>query len=114
MRHFNDAELFTLSSYHENFGNVVVEALAAETPVIVSDHVNIHPYITEAGVGGVVPLDSDALADEITRWMTDKKLYAEAQGKSKAYVWEMFDWRKIVVRLNGHYIKMINKLSMGV
>ncbi len=105
---FNDAKLFVLSSYHENFGNVVVEALACAKPVIVSDHVNIHPYITQARVGSVVPLDAQALAQEITHWMTDKKQYDQAAARAKPYAWDQFDWKKIALRLDQHYNDLIS------
>ena len=50
-----DASLFVLPSYQENFGIAVAEALAAGTPVLISDRVNIHPEVTAAGVGAVRP-----------------------------------------------------------
>ncbi len=69
-----DAELFVLPSYQENFGIAVVEALAAGTPVVISDQVNIHREISAAGVGGVVPTQIDALAAELDRWLGDEAL----------------------------------------
>src|SRR5205823_5894989 len=48
-----NADLFVLPSYQENFGIVAIEALAAGTPVIVSDQVNLWPEIVAAGVGAV-------------------------------------------------------------
>ena len=67
-----DADLFVLPSYQENFGIAVVEALSAGCPVLVSDKVNIHKQITDAGVGGMVPTRVDSLAMALTRWMGDR------------------------------------------
>ncbi len=49
---FHAAEAFVLPSHQENFGVAVVEALACELPVLISDKVNIWPDIAhdEAGI----------------------------------------------------------------
>jgi glycosyltransferase involved in cell wall biosynthesis len=98
-----DADLLALPSYHENFGLVVIEALAAGTPVVVSDQVNLHPEITAAGVGGVVPLDVDALARELDRWLDDDAMRHAAGAKGRAFVRERYDWDAIARHWIGHY-----------
>lgn len=45
------ADALCLPSHQENFGLVVVEALAVSTPVIISDKVNIFPEIINANAG---------------------------------------------------------------
>lgn len=52
---YSAANLFVLPSRHENFGNVVAEALACGCPVLISDKVGFHYELTEAGVGWVLP-----------------------------------------------------------
>ena len=47
------AEAFILPSHQENFGIAVVESLAANRPVLISNQVNIWPEIQSAGVGMV-------------------------------------------------------------
>jgi glycosyltransferase involved in cell wall biosynthesis len=49
------AEAFVLPSHQENFGVAVVEALAAELPVLISNKVNIWPEIAADGAGIVNP-----------------------------------------------------------
>ena len=106
MSALSGAELFVLSSYQENFGNAVIEALACGTPIIISDQVNIHPEIVAAQVGAVVPLNVEALAREITRWMSDNKLREAAAQRSRAFVWERYDWNHIAMRWKEHYQKL--------
>lgn len=48
---FRSADAFVLPSHHENFGVAVVEALACELPVLISDKVNIWPDIVSDGAG---------------------------------------------------------------
>lgn len=102
-----DAELFVLPSHAENFGNAVVEALAAGTPVVTSDQVGLHAEIAAAGVGGVVPLVPEALASELTRWLGDVSLRRGAAARARPFVQECFDWRKIARRWVSHYEHLI-------
>ena len=59
------AELFALPSYTENFGGVVTEAMASRVPVVISDQVNIWPDVLKAGAGLVVPCDAEATAQAL-------------------------------------------------
>ncbi len=98
-----DADLFVLPSYQENFGVAVVEALAAGTPVIVSDQVNLHDAITEGRVGAVVPTEVGSLAREIDRWLGDAALREDAAARCEAVVRARFDWREIARRWAERY-----------
>ena len=103
---FRDADIFVLPSYQENFGIVVVEALAAGTPVIVSDAVNIHRQISAAGVGSVVPLEVEALSQELMRWLQDPALRAKASHHAREFVQRNFDWNTIAQRWAQHYAEL--------
>lgn len=71
---FAAAHLFVLPSYTENFGIVVVEAMAGGLPVIVSEGVGIAPQITEAEAGLVVSLDSEALTTAMQKLVSSPEL----------------------------------------
>jgi glycosyltransferase involved in cell wall biosynthesis len=64
------AEIFLLPSHQENFGVVVAEALACETPVLISDKVNIHREVEAAGAGLITKDDVDSTADGLRHWLT--------------------------------------------
>ncbi len=59
---YRDADLFVLPSQNENFGNTAAEAVACDTPVLVTNCCGIAPLI-EGRAGLVVPHDTGALTD---------------------------------------------------
>jgi glycosyltransferase involved in cell wall biosynthesis len=63
---YRDADVFVLPSQNENFGNSAAEAVAAGTPVIVTEECGIAPLLAdEAGL--VVRHDSAALREALLR-----------------------------------------------
>jgi glycosyltransferase involved in cell wall biosynthesis len=113
-----DAQMFALTSYQENFGVVVIEALAAGTPVVISDQVNIHRQITDARVGEVVPTDVDRIADALTRWLNDRDGRHIASLRAKEFVAKNFDriaqarrWLEHYRALNGSIDTQSQSLS---
>jgi glycosyltransferase involved in cell wall biosynthesis len=61
---YRDADVFVLPSQNENFGNTAAEAVAAGTPVIVTEQCGIAPLLAnEAGL--VVRHDSTALSEAL-------------------------------------------------
>lgn len=104
---YADADLFVLPSYQENFGNVVIESLAAGTPVVISDQVNLHDEITKAAVGGVVPTDVAALSHELSRWINDAALRHRAAALARPFVRARYDWNQIGARWAEHYARLV-------
>jgi len=71
---YRDADVFVLPSQNENFGNTAAEAVAAGTPVIVTEQCGIAPLLAnEAGL--VVPHDGGELTAALERVLTDKELH---------------------------------------
>jgi glycosyltransferase involved in cell wall biosynthesis len=98
-----DADLFCLPSYQENFGIAVVEALAAGTPVVISDQVNLFNDVLAARVGGVVPCKVEPLTEELNRWLSDAELRSRAAAAARPFVWQRYDWKQIAQRWAEHY-----------
>jgi glycosyltransferase involved in cell wall biosynthesis len=63
------AEVFALPSHQENFGMAVAEALAAGTPVLISNKVNIWREIEADGAGFVESDDTAGTARLLRRWL---------------------------------------------
>ncbi len=55
------ASLLALTSYQENFGICVVEALACSVPVLISPHVNLAEEIEATGTGWIADVNVDAI-----------------------------------------------------
>ncbi len=101
-----DAELSVLPSRQENFATSVLESLAAGTPVIVSDQVDIHADIAREGLGGVIPLDAERLAAALADWTGDAERRRAAGLRARAYGLR-HDWDHIAERWSGHYSRLI-------
>ncbi|MCC7145468.1 MAG: glycosyltransferase [Phycisphaeraceae bacterium] len=98
-----DASLFVLPSYQENFGIAVVEALAAGTPVVITDQVAIHPSINQAHVGGVCPTAVEPLADALKQWLDRKHSDRPLAEQCRQFVRARYDWQMIARRWLNHY-----------
>jgi glycosyltransferase involved in cell wall biosynthesis len=70
---YRDADVFVLPSQNENFGNTAAEAVAAGTPVIVTEQCGIAPLLAdEAGL--VVRHDTVALSNALERILSEAGL----------------------------------------
>jgi glycosyltransferase involved in cell wall biosynthesis len=72
---YRDCDVFVLPSQNENFGNTAAEALAAGTPVVVTDKCGIAPLLKDVA-GLVVPHDAAALYAAIGRILFEPGLHA--------------------------------------
>ncbi|WP_316797793.1 XrtY-associated glycosyltransferase XYAG1 [Pedobacter frigidisoli] len=65
-------DLLILTSYNENFANVVIESLSVGTPVLISDQVGLSDYVKEKDFGWVTVLNKDNISKEIIRAADDR------------------------------------------
>lgn len=94
---YRDADIFVLPSQNENFGNTAAEAVAAGTPVIVTDQCGIAPLL--AGVAGlVVKHDASALTNGIQEFLHDETLYARLQAGC-ATVRDALQWNQPIEQM---------------
>jgi glycosyltransferase involved in cell wall biosynthesis len=85
---FYGCSAFILPSHQENFGISVVEALACEKPVLISNQVNIWREIQE-GKGGIVePNTLEGTKSLISKWMALSQEQQKQMGQNAKVVFE--------------------------
>lgn len=73
---YRDADVFVLPSQNENFGNSAAEAIAAGTPVIVTDRCGIAPLLDNVA-GLVVAHEAAAIARGLERTLYEPGLHSQ-------------------------------------
>lgn len=110
----NDANVFALPSYSENFGIAVIEAMLCGLPVIISNKVNIWRDIKEDNAGLIGPCDVKWFRNSIKKLLADKALCNKLSKAGIQSVKKRYDWNKIAISLSKHYqniVKNYNKRS---
>jgi glycosyltransferase involved in cell wall biosynthesis len=96
---YKSAALFVLPSYSENFGNVVIEAMACERPVVISDRVNLCHEVVAAHAGLVVPCDVAQLADAILTVLADPESGRTMGQRGRKLVEAKFTWSFVAAQM---------------
>lgn len=103
------AGVFVLPSQHENFGVAVVEAIAAGVPVVVSEGVQLAPWVREHGLGYVVERTPEALAAAIVRALGDDVLRARCEAHGAELVARSFSARSVGAMLRTMYEDVVSR-----
>jgi glycosyltransferase involved in cell wall biosynthesis len=95
------AAVLVLPSLSENFGNVVLEAMAQETPVVVTPEVGLAADVEAAGAGVVTT--ADALAPALNALLADRARRDEMGRRGRALVEARFTWDRVAAEMEEHY-----------
>jgi glycosyltransferase involved in cell wall biosynthesis len=95
-----------LPSLSENFGNVILEAMAAEMPVIVTPEVGLASDVALAGAGLVTSSLPEPLAAAILGILDDSEDRAEMGRRGRALVEERFTWDRVATQMEEHYLRI--------
>ncbi len=98
-RYYRAADIFILLSTFDTFGMVVLEAMAAGLPTIVSPNVGAKDLVEE-GINGFIlptPQDVDAAAGRIVRLAETEQL--KILGTAAALTAAMHDWEKLAEKM---------------
>ncbi len=101
---YRDADIFVLPSQNENFGNTAAEAVAAGTPVVVTEHCGIAPLL--ANVAGVVVKHEECdLANAMKQLLLQEELYLRLKQGCRAAV-ESLGWDIPLQEMEKLYVKL--------
>ncbi|MBD2045363.1 glycosyltransferase [Coleofasciculus sp. FACHB-64] len=90
-----DADLFVLPSYYENFGIAVAEAMCNGTPVVISDQVYIWEEIQQAEAGWVCTCDVDSLTKQLRDSLVDASERQRRGINAQEYALKNYSWKAI-------------------
>src|SRR5437764_11268790 len=108
---YRDADVFVLPSQNENFGNTAAEAVAAGTPVIVTEQCGIAPLLAnEAGL--VVRHDTTALSNALARILSEAQLRARLVAGC-AVVASRLGWEEPVRDMEALYAGLASPQAAG-
>jgi glycosyltransferase involved in cell wall biosynthesis len=99
-------------SLFEPFGIVALEAMAAESPVVVSDIGGLSEIVDHEVDGvKVYPDNPDSLAWGITRVLSDEAFAERVRTNALKKVREKYNWDKIAQQTTGIYERILDDYS---
>lgn len=108
-RYYRAADAFIMLSRFDTFGMVVLEAMAAGLPVIVSPNVGAKDLVQEGSNGFVLPSpdDVDTAANCIVR-LTDENS-RNVMGMAAAQTAALHDWERLAEKMENLYQAVLSK-----
>jgi glycosyltransferase involved in cell wall biosynthesis len=105
------ADLFVLASQWEGLPNVVLEAMAAGTPVVATAAEGVRDLLGEGKLGVVVPLSGEPRLPEAIRYaLREEELRRERAVKAQSIVREKFTWPQVVSEYEHFYTGILAQL----
>ncbi|MEQ1725946.1 MAG: glycosyltransferase [Sphingopyxis sp.] len=104
---FADCAAFILPSLSENFGNVVVEAMAAGAPVIVTERCGVADVVRAANCGLVCAPDAASLGHAIDQMFADPQTMHSQGQAGQRYARAHLSWSAIAARMDALYRSVV-------
>jgi glycosyltransferase involved in cell wall biosynthesis len=100
-----------LPSLSENFGNVVLEAMAAAMPVIVTPEVGLATDVAMAGAGIVSSNLPEPLGVAIQNLLSNREARIAMGGRGRELVTARFTWERVAAQMEEHYRAIAERAS---
>jgi glycosyltransferase involved in cell wall biosynthesis len=101
------SSMLILPSYSENFGNVLLEAMAFGKAVGCTPEVGLAEVISKNNAGIVLPIDSKEMGKNLNTILGDKKSLLEMGQNGRILFEREFDWSKLVIDFEKMYKKVL-------
>jgi glycosyltransferase involved in cell wall biosynthesis len=102
-----------LPSYSENFGNVVLEAMAEGCPAIVTPEVGAAEVVRQTGGGVVLEGEPHALAAGINKLLAEPQTLRAMAEKARSAIDAQFTWQAIARNTDRIYRRILAGSSQG-
>ena len=112
-RTLREAALLVLPSRQENFGIVVAEALAAGTPIVVSDSVALAAEVRRFCAGWVAPLESEGLTEVLEEAMSSPEERVRRGQAGRRLARERYRWASVARELMAEYRRIVAGTGEG-
>ncbi len=93
------SDLFALTSYSENFGVAVLEALASGLPCVVTPGVALSTVVKQQDLGIISEMDEAAIATAIRTCLLKPEVTKEKGDRARQFIFENYTWDKIAANL---------------
>jgi glycosyltransferase involved in cell wall biosynthesis len=103
------AAMLILPSYSENFGIVVLEAMAAGCPVVVTPEVGAAEIVTKSGAGLVLNGNPEALGRGINELLLHTQILKGMGERGKAAAAERYTWLSIARQMENVYRDVVSQ-----
>jgi glycosyltransferase involved in cell wall biosynthesis len=110
---YEHAQVFVLSSYSENFGNVVAEAMAMGCPVVVSPEVGIAALVQASGAGVVTDGEPPLLAAAVRDLLADDARRSEMGRRGRETARSRLSWSGVAAQMESLYLRILDSRIAG-
>ena len=103
------ATILALPSYSENFGNVVLEAMAVGCPVVVTPEVGLAGVVKQSGAGLVSKGDPKILGENLKTLLSNSEQRQQMGLKGQKLVCDQFTWDSVAKQMEIIYQGFLKK-----
>jgi len=101
----NQSDLCVLTSFNENFANVVVESLHMGTAVLVSENVGLSDFVGENNLGWVCTLDTDSIIEKLNEAHFGKQKLDHIRKHGREIIRTTFHEQVLITKYYEEYLK---------
>lgn len=102
----SSSDLFALTSYNENFANVVIEALYVSTPVMISNEVGLHEFVKDNELGWITKCSVESITTTLNFIFQNREGLQIISDRARPVIMESFPEHKLVA----HYLDMYKQV----